>query len=36
MFAFGVLFWMFVLLPNWIQPDAEAIEVEEDMTWRNH
>lgn len=36
MLAFGLLFWLFVLLPSWIHPDAEVVEVEEDMPWRRH
>jgi hypothetical protein len=24
--AFGVMFWLFCLLPNWINADAEALD----------
>ena len=34
MVGFGIFFWLFVLLPSWIAPDAEVVECDDDVFWR--
>jgi len=34
MFGFGLLFWLFVLLPSWLHPNAEVVEYNDENSWR--